>query len=222
MGIYLKFGSKENMEDLLKNGTIYCNPLSYFTNREIKSNDDGRYDFDELVTKFEHTANGLMWLSPVGSPKKIFKFKTQNMIYKEHISNPIGNLYCLFDYEPKNYKKDKWYILDERLKAFGSHFLLIHNNPEFVKRFKSALSELSIEFNSGKIEYKDFSKFSGEKNLFQKSVDYSYQNEVRILLYTGLNVPFKFSIGNIEDIAQIFSSEHLNFMRAGILKSRLK
>lgn len=222
MGIYLKFGSKENTEDLLKNGTVYCNPISYFTNNEIKSDYDGRYDFDELVTKFEHTTKGLMWLSPVGSPEKIFKFNIQNMVYKEHISEPIGNLYCLFDYEPENYEKDKWYILDERLKAFGSHFLLIHNSLEFAERIRKALNELSIEFSSGKIEYKDFSKYSGKKNLFQKSLDYSYQKEVRMLLNTGLNIPFEFSIGNIEDIAQIFSSDHLKFMKAGDIKLNLQ
>ena len=145
-----------------------------------------------------------------------------NIIYKEHISKPIGNLYCLFNYEPKNYKKDKWYILDQRLKAFGSHFLLIRNSSEFAERFRKALNKLSIEFDSGKIEYQDFSKYSGKKNLFQKSLDYSYQKEVRILLYTGLNIPFKFSIGNIEDIAQMFSSDHLKFMKAGNIQQSLQ
>ncbi|MFD2580864.1 hypothetical protein ACFSR6_00070 [Pedobacter vanadiisoli] len=124
------------MNDLLKNGTIYCNPISYFTNKEIKENPDGRYDFNELVTKMEYRKEGYLHVSPLNDPSKVYKFELKHSHYKEHITNPIGNLFCLFNYEPNNYKPKKWYILDERLEQFGTHYVLIRNNVEFAKRIK--------------------------------------------------------------------------------------
>lgn len=217
MGIYLKFGSEKNILDLLKNGTIYCKEISYFASKQIKNTTDGRWDFNELVTKMEFTANGFMKLHPIDHPDKIYSFKTENIMYKEHMSNPLGNLYCMFDLEPKKIKQDHWFELDRRLTRFGSHYLLIHNSPEFANRVKNKLKELSIEFKFAKVEYKDFSKYIGDKTIFQKDLKYSYQNEVRLVLNTNMKTSFKFSIGNIEDISTMFTSDHLKIYNGGKL-----
>jgi len=54
--------------------------------------------------------------------------------------------------------------------------------------------------------YIDLYKYSGQKTLFQKDISYSWQEELRIILYTDKHKvcdPFRFSIGSIEDISTI-------------------
>lgn len=212
MYIYIKFGSERNMTDLLCNGTIYCNPISHFTKKELKKISDGRYDFNELVTLMEYRENSIMTIAPLNNPSKKINLKLTRSHYKEYRLEPTGNLYCLFALEPSKYKKESWNILDERLRGFGTHYIILKNSEEFATRVRKRLAELSIDFQSHKVEYIDYSKYSGTKNIFQKGIEYAYQNEFRLLLNTRLNIPYSFSIGNIEDIAEMKSSEHLRVM----------
>ena len=59
--IYLRFGDEKHIDDLLDNGTIYCNSIKHFTDVEKHNpevNPFLRYDPDELVYNMENIPDG--------------------------------------------------------------------------------------------------------------------------------------------------------------------
>jgi len=77
---------------------------------------------------------------------------------------------------------------------------LILRQDIFIERLNDALAKLDFKTCMKPVEYLDLSKYSGKKNLFQKNLKYSWQEEFRIILYTNKykrNDPFEFSIGKL-------------------------
>ncbi|MFA4868098.1 MAG: hypothetical protein WC623_07865 [Pedobacter sp.] len=197
------------MTDLLKNGTIYCNPISEFA----KLDDSCRNDKDELTTMMEYSGNTILFLSEDRDFKNPIIVDLKNTRYKEFVIKPVGNLFCLFTLDFKNTPDDHTITLDEQLKEFGTHVVLINDSNEFAKRVVNQLNMDGIQFKHGKIGYKDFSKYTGKKSFFSKDLKYSYQNEYRLHLLTAKNEPYKINIGSIEDIAVLMETKDIKSIR---------
>lgn len=190
--------------DLLENGTIYCSPISTFANHS----DGGRYDKDELVTRMVNMEGEIIEISPVDEPDKKLYIRLQTGYYREVINNPTGNLYCMFTLELEEAPVGHVFELEEKMgEEFGEYFVFIQNSKEFTKRVAQELNKRRIKFLDKRVKYSDFTKLSGDKDLFMKDELYAYQKEYRLFLNTGLNEAYKLKIGSIREIASIHRSD---------------
>lgn len=195
MFLYFKFGAEKDMLDLLQNGTIYCNPLSFFA-REDQS---GRYDTDELVVFVETKFDGETAVpNELGIKMKIYSTQTKDVVLE-----PTGNLYCLYSLGIENVPVNSYHIFDQKMSDFGTHVIIIKDSAQFMQRVVSKVNE------DGIVNYRDFVKyvsmrdFQGPKDFFTKDLSYRHQKEYRIYLDTDFTEPYRFSIGSISDIAVI-------------------
>ena len=193
IGGLLKFGKKEHMEQLLKNGTIYMNRLSCYV---LHTN-------EQIGDKFEKTVysvpvkdtityiNGkhIPTNESTGSTKIIdmgldpFSYS----MYAEYIDR-------IEDWENKIY-------IDNRVFEFGNAAIIIHEPGIFLKRILSKYPKIIHR----KVKYIDENTYSGKRDFFVKSDKYEHQKEFRLAYFdnrTNKSV-HKFDIGSIEDIARI-------------------
>jgi hypothetical protein len=200
--LYMKFGSKLHLEQMQKEGLFYCNTITYFSNVE----DETRKDPFESVCKLEYIENAIFHLRPANDPTAEWKkLRTMNAQYKEHYDEPLGNLFCMSAFKINPRKKKSIFYFDERFLKF-EYCLLIMHEAKFKERLQKSLDGLNFNSCMRQVNYIDLDKYSGEKTLFQKDLKHSWQEEFRIILYTDnykMHDPFKFSMGNIEDISQI-------------------
>ncbi len=198
---FIKFGDKNSIYDLFENGTIYCNPVEYFKKLEDKF----RGDIYEGASFIRNYPPGQFKMSIAG--KQIDKeFNFLKLHIKESYEKTLGNIYSLFCLSSKILKGDKPIYLDKRLKDFGQYAILIKDNPRFLELIKNALKKKKIVYKLGLVEYYDKNIYTGSVDVFNKPLEYSYQNEYRIYLRRRSDEPFIFRIGSLKNIAEIYSA----------------
>lgn len=201
--MYMKFGEKKHLEQMQKDGTFYCNTITYFSQLE----DESRGDSFESVIKLKYFDKAIFQIRDANdSSAEWLNLNTNNVSYNEHYKEPLGNLFCMSAFTISIGNEISTFQFNERFLKFEYCFMIM-NQPLFMERLESALEKLPIEFCKGNVEYIDLKKYSGRKTLFQKDIKYNWQEEYRVVLNTDhykTNAPFIFSIGSIEDISQIF------------------
>lgn len=203
--LMMKFGAKEHLEEMQKQGLIYCNPVKYFLKIE-----DGKLRGDEMeaVYKLQYMTNPNIQLREADKPDAPWlKLNTTNALFKESNPNPLGNIFCMSGFKIMATTEPSIYTIDKRCREFGGYFLLISDQNKFLKRVKKALDAFTFPYRQGLIKYLDLKTYSGDKTLFQKDLEYSYQEEFRIFLQTGSDSPFTLTIGSIEDISTLYDFE---------------
>lgn len=105
-------------------------------------------------------------------------------------------------------KSVEWCINNEMGK-FGDYVVIIKDPDEFQKRLVAAANALEYCCLCHQVDYSDC--IDETRDVFNKSPDYSYQNEWRAALYRGLEVcePYELYIGPINDIAEWCYTEDL-------------
>ncbi|MBS4059655.1 MAG: hypothetical protein KG029_04595 [Bacteroidetes bacterium] len=211
-----KFGSEENIDNLLQHGTVYCNTVKYF--REVDDNYT-RGDENECKTYIKQ----IDWLK-IENEGISLEFNTKAQLYVDDGSFN-GNLYCMsaitrddIDYSLINEDfKIHPITLNPSLARFGNSAMLIYNIPEFFIRLEKALKRKHKKYQYEPITYTDFNTYEGELSPFIKSIKYDYQKEFRIFIRGQSNKPFIVNIGNLTDIAiKVKSAEVVNGIAVGI------
>ena len=201
--VYIKFGQKEHLEKMQKEGLFYCNTITFFSKLE----DDLRGDPFESVSKLKYYEKAIFQLKPVNEPSAEWKSLNANdVLYKEHFEEPLGNLFCMSAFKMTPKKEISLFNFDERFLEKFEYCLMILRQDLFIERLQLALAKLEFKTCIKLVEYYNLHKFSGSKTLFQKDIKYNWQEELRIVLYTDkyeMNDPYRFSIGSIEDISEI-------------------
>ncbi|ARV14665.1 hypothetical protein [Polaribacter sp. SA4-12] len=216
IGFLMKFGSEKNMNDLLKNGTIYCNPLSYFQ----KLDKDG-FIADKLegtisIKNFSEEKNHILTINP--KSKKPIKMKIKTAQMRGFYNNLEGNVYCLYALRYSNIINEKRYKIDERMMNDDyTHCVLIEKVGEFLKRIQNELKKQNVSFNWDLVKYHDFGIDKSEMTLFHKSKNFEFQKEFRILLKTSKLEPFSIKIGDISDIASLYDSKIIKDIKIDII-----
>jgi hypothetical protein len=205
----MKFGEKENLERMQKDGILYCNTITYFANLE----DEKRGDFFESVRKLQYTEKGLFQVKPANDPSAEWKsLNSFNVLFKEFFKEPLGNLFCMSAFKIKPQNEISTFNINEKFFDF-KYCLLILRQDIFMERLRHALDNLEFKTHMDLVEYTDLHKYSGTKTLFQKDNKYNWQEEFRIVFYTNkyeMKDPYEFSIGNIEDISEIYELTKTN------------
>jgi hypothetical protein len=202
VNIFIKFGEKEHLEKMQKEGLFYCNTITYFSSLE----DEHRGDKFESVKKLEYKENTSILLKPANDIKAEWKrLNITKMLYQEYYNEPMGNIFCFSSFILSPTTEVKKYTFDLRFMDL-KYGLLILRQDLFMEKLEIALKSLGFKTCMSRVEYLDLNKYSGKKNLFQKDLKYSWQQEHRIILYTNKykkNDPFIFSIGDISDISEL-------------------
>lgn len=198
---FLKFGQEEHIRDLCENGTIFMNSVQYF--RHIDDN-CVRGDMYEGISKIKNYPPGELEIKSLNYKGKYLALQIRAA--HETVLGNIYSLYCISSYTISNPLK---FQVDDRIKQFGSHALLIKDNPEFINRIEKRLQTMELPYRHGFVKYYDTNKKNGMISIFHKPKDYYYQNEFRFYVYRPTSEPLLINIGSLEGIAEMYKAEDI-------------
>ncbi|MBV4357813.1 hypothetical protein [Pinibacter aurantiacus] len=199
--MFLKFGQEKHIRDLYQNGTIFMNSIEYFRKLE----DDGlRGDSYEGIKRIKNYPAGQFEIQSLN-----FKGNYLSLQVREAYETVVGNIFSLYCISSHGWANPNDFKIDEKIKKFGSHCLLIKDNPQFLFLIEEKLKELKVKFNHNFVNYYDKDKVDREITLFEKPLEFEYQKEFRLYVEQKLAQPFIFKIGNLADVAEIYNSKDI-------------
>jgi hypothetical protein len=196
--MFLKFGEEKDILDLYHNGTIYMSPIQRF--REIE---DGelRGDLYEGVSSIKNYLPGQFEIPSIG-----FKGNHLGIHLRESYKNVLGNIYSLYCISSHGWENPNDFKIDDRIKKFGSHCLMIKDNKKFLTLLEKTLKQLKVKFRHNFVEYYDKKAINRQISLFEKPLEFEYQKEFRFYVERESTEPFVFSIGSLVEISELYSS----------------
>jgi hypothetical protein len=196
--MFLKFGKEQDITDLYRNGTIYMSPIQRF--RKIEYG-ELRGDLYEGASSIKNYLPGQFEIPSIG-----FKGKHIGIHLRESYENVLGNIYSLYCISSHGWENPNDFKIDDRIKKFGSHCLMIKDNQKFLSLIEEKLNQLKIKFNHYLVEYYDKKAINRPISLFEKPLEYEYQKEFRFYAERDSTEPFVFKIGSLVDISELYSS----------------
>lgn len=200
---FFKFGSKENMTDLLENGTIYFNTIDYFQKLEEQGLRGDNYEGTTNISNFHEYESLTVTFTILETGKKI-TLRPRKFHLREFLKEIKGNIYSIYCLRPKDIIKNKDFKIDQRVKDFGTHFVLIKDVGRFLNQIYDELENIKMDYRTQQVQYYEKDRINGEISLFHKMKVFEYQNEFRIVLYNDEMEPKIIRIGAIKDYAEIF------------------
>ncbi|WP_145000607.1 hypothetical protein [Olleya sp. Hel_I_94] len=208
---FLKFGNKENMTDLLENGTIYFNTIDYFQKLEEQIARGDNYEGTTNIKNY-HEYDKLKVTLTIPETGKEIELNPKKFHLREFLTEIKGNLYSMYSIKSPDVI-DSDYKIDQRVKEFGTHFVIIKNVVKFLDLICEEIEKQNISYRAKIVSYYEKEKINGEITLFDKSTEYEYQKEFRIVLYTNEINPIALKIGNLSEIAEIFEIKAIDDMK---------
>lgn len=207
--LFLKIGALEHMQSLQKEGLVYCNPITYFLDRE-KDNGDGRIDVYENVVEIIKPKTDHILLKPAKDENAVFKkLSVTSLELRKYISEPAINLFCLYAFElPMNEPLGIPFKIPLP-KIGGDTCLLITNPQEFVNRIMSFLISKNLSYEYSFVKYISYEQHTIKKDVFMKHERYADQREFRFAINGKHNEPLSLSIGDISDISILYQKSFL-------------
>jgi hypothetical protein len=207
--IFIKFGDKTHIDALFQKGEIYMTPLLNFK----KSNHNKqRFDKFEGNLSNHYSTNSKIQIKP--TDESVWKdLHYTEAFYTTAISDKSILSYSLYAINQEDFLTDSIFSIDHKMKEFGNAFLIIRNTKEFIRRITNYFFENNMEYKFGYINYYERKLNHDLLGLFHKPSELSHQKEFRILSKNSAASPLKFSVGNLEDLAEIYSADSLESLR---------
>lgn len=193
--MFLKFGNEQNINDLFHNGTIYMNSIQRF--REIEDN-NLRGDKYEGVASIKNYPPGQFEIPSIGH-----KGNYISIHLLENYQEVLGNIYSLYCISSKGWTNPLDFKIDEKVKEFGSHCLMVKDNKRFLQMIEKGLKKMKVKYHHGFVNYYDKDNVNRKINLFEKPMEFDYQKEFRFYVERESTEPFVFKIGSLKNIAEI-------------------
>lgn len=198
----LKFGKKEDMENLYYNGEIYMNTIKLF--KELDKPGIG----DNLEGTFEIT-NFIDGKLTLEIPDNSLDLNCKKLQLRKNLRGHIGNIYSTYALSDELLKQKVIHKIDKRMLEFGSHCIIVKDVSKFISLISEKLNEKGFSNSHNLINYYNYSINNHNLTLFDKSHIFSYQNEHRIIAKTNIDNPIKFTIGSMKEYAEIHISKDL-------------
>lgn len=207
--VLLKYGQLEHLQDLLHNGNIYVNSIEEIRKHETEKEGDFRNDPLEGIRNFHSfRPTKIILQSVLNKDKEPIILHPENIKYWETPEKILGNICSFYGITTKDFIDNKLIPIDEKMQEFGTHFILIKNFDEFIKRIDKAVGQtIRTTWYYGFVKYFNEENHVGEINLFNKRSRFEYQKEFRLYVATKKSEPMFIKIGNLEDIATIVHAE---------------
>lgn len=199
--MFLKFGNETNLKDLYENGTIYMNPIQYFRKIEDK---ELRGDSYEGASEIINYPSGEFEI-----PAIRYKGSHLGIHLKMSFDEVLGNIYSLYCISSNGWKNPEDFFVDQKIKQFGTHCLMVKDNVKFLNLVEKKLDELKVEYHHGFIKYYDKKNINRKVSLFEKPNEFEYQKEFRFYIPRESSEPFSFSIGSLKNIAELVNANDL-------------
>ena len=204
----IKIGEAKYQKLLFEKGEIFMQTLAHFQKLEDNVGRGDIYEGSEFIEqirslKFENHQTRIELSSESGN------FKDANMIRINQESN--WNVYSLIGISKLDIGKENF--ISESNTKLGEFFILIYNVKEFMLRISDKLNSLGLQSSWNWVNYYDEYKYEGSLNPFFKPNYFKYQNEVRVVTRNTNNLPLKFDIGNLSDIAMLFPIGEIKKLR---------
>lgn len=199
--MFLKFGQEIDIKDLYNNGTIYMNPIQLF--RKVE---DGelRGDSYEGVSRIKNYPPGKFEIPSIG-----YKGNYISLHIKESYDEVLGNIFSLYCISSHGWENPNDVKIDEKIKRFGSHCLMIKDNKRFLERMESTLKKLKLKYLHDFVKYYDKDSINRAITVFEKPNEFEYQKEFRFYINRFSTEPISFNIGSLADISEIFTAESI-------------
>jgi hypothetical protein len=180
------------MEELLREGHVYMNTVSYFARLEDSS---VRHDADEGTASWRQAQGatfrvlrGDEWRT-LGTLRDTIRLRGDALL--------AANLYCLHGLTRVHCEQD----FRLNLLGFGESYVLFLDADEFFRRLQLAANAAGHKVEWHPVEYVDRGTYNGPMGLFRKFSEYAAQREVRVGLSPGCPGPLSLRLGNLADIA---------------------
>ena len=206
----LKFGKENQLRELINKGHLYFSSKQHLRGNLNENFDDFRYDSLEGASMYESHNSGadITMHLPTGD----LSTRALKVVFTGKPVNLPGNISSFYGITDKNLIGDKLNPIDQKMKEFGNHFILIYNYERFIRRVCIALDKLELHHSLGIVEYFDEYNHKGDLHYFHKKSSLSYQNEYRIDLDRQSTKPFTLKIGNLREFATICHSDTLEYL----------
>lgn len=198
---FLKFGQEKYMKDLFYKGDLFFNSIQFF--RKFEDN-ELRGDKYEGINSIKNLPSGTIEI-----PKLNYKGNYISMHLRESHEHVLGNIYSLYCISSHGWKNPNDVKIDRRNKDFGSHCVMIKDLPKFMNLIETKLAEMQLDFKHGLIDYYDREKVNKKITLFEKPLEFEYQKEFRFYIHRESEDPITISIGSLEEIAELHTTEDI-------------
>jgi hypothetical protein len=191
-----KFGKREHLEFLRRDGLLFMRPLAEFAKLEL---DMARGDCFEGTTRIiqpQHVKN-LVFEGPGFGMHAINPSSLVGPVRFGTGETASCNVYCMF---AATDLVDGESVSRQNFQ-FGDSFVDVTKIDEFLDRAIEAARNAGLNhFESRFVEYFDPESYSGEVGRFRKRSTFAYQSEFRIAVEPGSVMPRCLSIGSLLDI----------------------
>ena len=213
----VKFFETREYANGFMSGRLYANRLSYFKKIE-DAGDTHRGD------KYEGT---VVW----GQPGRI-QIEINGHDMSNDLAGPASlslnrldhfNVVCFYAGYIRNYSPTltedeikNQLIIPRKCEEFGQYAVVIKDNAEFFNRVKRATNAKNYREMHGLVKYYDPDTFHGHfpgiSGAFRKQEKFSYEQEYRIVIETGIagSCPLVLDVGDISDITMLSNIQEIN------------
>jgi hypothetical protein len=201
--VLLKFGQRQHLEEFRQRGSLYMNPLRYFTALE---QDAVRGDSFEGTSRILQPKD--VGQIRLGEGKNVIVIEPHELTGPmKHGSKARFNVFCMFSITKPFCQP----LVDPRNFLFGDSFVAITNGAKFFERIELAFSRENLSGEGGFVEYYDAANHSGDTGPFRKPNTFSYQHEFRFVVANGSLEPLKIYLGDSTDImSEIYPLAEIN------------
>ena len=191
----MKFGRRENIQEMVDDGILYMNNLPY-----IWAIEDGavRGDVNDGVDALHR-----------GIKAKIFKqdgteipVNITSWSLREHTGAENTNLFCMYSL------RESTSPIDDRVMGFGDTSLLFTQPQSFFDRLQASVRQLKLDAHSDLVQYVP-DDHTGEIGPFRKLAAFSWQAEWRLIVRNGPGGPLKLNVGSLHDVATVMPTHDL-------------
>jgi len=205
----MKFGTAENMADLLLHGHLFMQSVGFFRSLEA---DAARGDQHEGLTYCRQANDTVLQVKQRGKWLKVEGIEGP-MLFRDGGAE-IGNIYSMFAFRGSHAEaffdgRSKWPVDVDNL-CFGDSAVVFTDGDEFMRRVRAAAEREGLELRYDLVEYVDRATYTGPVGPFRKFSAFAHQSEFRILTKPECETARVLTVGSLEDIAMTCPLVELN------------
>jgi hypothetical protein len=205
----LKFGAREHMEQLVKEGALFMQPISYFIALEDNAS---RGDKHEALSEYRQGPGTRVIID--GKHELSHEKGTLKYLTARHEGELACNIFSAIAIT------SAYSQVDPENKTLGDACVVIYQPKVFLERFLAAAASVgSAEYGLVKYVAADYSGAMGPFTKFSEG--FAHQNEYRVLVRPGSPAPLVLRLGSLEGIAELGPSATINAALAGSIGKRL-
>ncbi len=186
-----KLGQNAHMAELLHEGHVYMNPVSFFAKEEASP----RFDPDEGTSYCENAEGGTLQMEEAGEWRTLGTLTGAIRFRADALAT--ANLYCLHAKTPR----DCGTVFELNQLGFGDSYVLFVNANEFLRRLRKAAAAAGQNLVYDMVEYVDRRSYTGPMGVFRKFSERAADQEFRVAILPGTGRPLSLRLGVLSGIA---------------------